>query len=48
MKTLPMADIHPIFVETPGHMPAAYLQGFDLLFQFAHLFEDDKPNCGAA
>jgi hypothetical protein len=46
-KILPMADIHPISVETPGHMPATYLQVSDLLFQFAHLFEDDMPNCGA-
>jgi hypothetical protein len=42
-----MADNHPISVETTGHMPTAYLQLFDLLSQFVHLFEDDKPNCGA-
>jgi hypothetical protein len=41
-----MADIHPIFVEIPGHMPATYLQVFDLLSQFVHLFEDGMPNCG--
>jgi hypothetical protein len=46
MKTLPMVDIHPIFVEIPGHMPVAYLQVSDLLSQFVHLFEDDMPNCG--
>jgi hypothetical protein len=48
MKTLPMADIHPIFVETLGHMPATCLQVFDLLSKFVHLFEDDMPNYGAA
>jgi hypothetical protein len=42
-----MADNHPIFVETSEHMHVAYLQGFDLLSQFAHLSEDDKPNYGA-
>jgi hypothetical protein len=42
-----MADNHPISAETPGHMPVAYLQVSDLLSQFVHLFEDDKPNCGA-
>jgi hypothetical protein len=41
-----MADNHPIFVGTPRHMPVAYLQVSDLLSQFVHLFEDDKPNCG--
>jgi hypothetical protein len=47
MKTLPMANIHPIFVEIPGHMLATCLQVFDLLSQIVHLFEDDRPNCGA-
>jgi hypothetical protein len=42
-----MVDIHPIFVETPRHMLVAYLQVFDLLSQFVHVFEDDRPNCGA-
>jgi hypothetical protein len=42
-----MVDNHPISAETPEHMPAAYLQVFDLLSQFVHLFEDDKPNYGA-
>jgi hypothetical protein len=37
-----MADNHPIFAETLGHMPATYLQVFDLLSQFVHLFEDDS------
>jgi hypothetical protein len=42
-----MADSHPISAETPGHMSVTCLQVFDLLFQFAHLFEDDMSNCGA-
>jgi hypothetical protein len=42
-----MADNHPISVGIPGHMPVAYIQVFDLLFMFVHLFEDDMPNCGA-
>jgi hypothetical protein len=42
-----VANSHPISVETLGHMPVTCLQLFDLLFQFAHLFEDDRPNCGA-
>jgi hypothetical protein len=41
-----MADNHPTFVEIPGHMLVAYLQVSDLPSQFAHLSEDDKPNCG--
>jgi hypothetical protein len=48
MKILTMADIHPISVETPGYMPATYLQVSGLLSQFVHLFEDDMPNCGAS
>jgi hypothetical protein len=43
-----MADIHPIYAKTPGHMPPTCLQVSDLLSQFVHLFEDDKLNCGAA
>ena len=46
MKILPMADIHPTFVEILGHMPVTYPQVSDLLSQFVHLFEDDKPNSG--
>jgi hypothetical protein len=42
-----MAYNHPISAETPGHMPIAYLQVSNLLSQFVHLFDDDKPNCGA-
>jgi hypothetical protein len=47
MKTLPMVNIHPIFVETLERMPATCLQVFDSLSQSIHLFEDDMPNCGA-
>jgi hypothetical protein len=47
MKTPLRANIHPIFVEIPEHMPAAYLQVFDLPSQSAHWFEDARPNCGA-
>jgi hypothetical protein len=46
MKILPMADIHPISVGIPRHMPVTYPQVSDLLSQFVHLFEDDKQNCG--
>jgi hypothetical protein len=42
-----MADNHPIFAETPGHMLATCLQVSDSLSQFVHLFEDDMSNCGA-
>jgi hypothetical protein len=42
-----MVDIHPICVGTPGHMPVTYLQVSGLLSQFVHLFEDDRPKCGA-
>jgi hypothetical protein len=42
-----MADNHPIFMETPGHMLATCLQVSGLLSQFVHLFEDDRLNCGA-
>jgi hypothetical protein len=48
MKTLPMVNIHPIFVGTPEHMPATCLRVFDSLSQSVHLFENDRPNCGAA
>jgi hypothetical protein len=41
-----MVDSHPISMEILGHMTVAYLQVSDLLSQFIHLFEDDKPNCG--
>jgi hypothetical protein len=41
-----MADNHPIFAGTTGHMPVAYLQVSDLLSQFPHWLEDDKSNCG--
>jgi hypothetical protein len=41
-----MANNYPISAEILGHMPVAYLQVSDLLSQFVHLFEDDKPNCG--
>jgi hypothetical protein len=42
-----MADNHPISAKTLEHMLVVYLQVSDLLSQFVHLFEDDKPNCGA-
>jgi hypothetical protein len=47
MKTLPMVKIHPISVGIPERMPATCLLVFDLLSQSAHLFGDDRPNCGA-
>jgi hypothetical protein len=37
MKTLPMVNIHPIFVGIPECMPATCLQVFNLLSQSAHL-----------
>jgi hypothetical protein len=42
-----MVDNHPISAKTLGHMPVTCIQVFDLLFQFAHLFEDDMSNCVA-
>jgi hypothetical protein len=47
MKTPPRANIHPISVGSPEHMPAAYLQVFGSLSQSVDWFEDDRPNCGA-
>ena len=47
MKTPPTANIHPILVRSPGHMPTAYLQVFGSPSQSAHWFEDDRPNYGA-
>jgi hypothetical protein len=41
-----MADNHPVSVGIPRYIPVTYLQVSDLLSQFVHLFEDDKPNCG--
>jgi hypothetical protein len=41
-----MADNHPIYARTPGHMVVAYLPVSDLLSQFVRLFEDGKPNRG--
>jgi hypothetical protein len=46
MKILLLADNHLIYVGIPIHMPVTYLQLFDLLSPFVHLFENDKPNCG--
>jgi hypothetical protein len=47
MKTLLRANIHPISVGIPEHMPIAYLPIFGSLSQSVHWFEDDRPNCGA-
>jgi hypothetical protein len=47
MRTPLTVNIRPISVGTPEHMPAAYLQVFGSPSQSAHLFEDDRPNCGA-
>jgi hypothetical protein len=41
-----MTDNHPISVEILGHMLVTYLQVSNLPSHFAHLSEDDKPNCG--
>jgi hypothetical protein len=47
MRTPLMANNHPISVGIPEHMLATCLQVSGLPFQSAHLFEDDRPNCGA-
>jgi hypothetical protein len=47
MKTPPRANIHPISVRSPEHMPVAYLQVSGSLSQSVHWFEDDRSNCGA-
>jgi hypothetical protein len=47
MKTPLRANIHPISVGIPEHMPVAYLPIFGLPSQSAYWFEDDTPNCGA-
>jgi hypothetical protein len=41
-----MVNNRPISVGIPEHMPATYLQVFDLLSQSVHWFEDDRPNYG--
>jgi hypothetical protein len=38
-----MANIHPISVGIPEHMPIAYLLVSDLPSQSAHWFEDGRP-----
>jgi hypothetical protein len=47
MKTLPMENIHPIFVRIPERMPVTCLQVSDSLSESVHLFGDDRPNCEA-
>jgi hypothetical protein len=47
MKIPLTTNIHPIFVEIPEHILAAYLQVFDLPSQSAHWFEGDRQSCGA-
>jgi hypothetical protein len=47
MKIPLRANIHPISVGIPEHMPVAYLPVFGLPSQSAYWFEDDTPNCGA-
>jgi hypothetical protein len=42
-----MVRNHPISMETLEHMLATCLQVSDLPSQFAHWFEDDRPNYGA-
>jgi hypothetical protein len=42
-----MVNIHPISVGIPERMPTTCLQVCDSLSQFAHWFEDDRPNYGA-
>jgi hypothetical protein len=42
-----MVNNHPISVGIPEHMLVTCPRVFDLLFQSAHWFEDDRPNYGA-
>jgi hypothetical protein len=46
MKILPVVNSHPISTEILEHMPVTCPRVFDLLFQSAHRFEDDRPNYG--
>jgi hypothetical protein len=45
MKTQPMADASPNYLDSLSRMLLAYLLGFDLLTQFGHLSVGDRPNC---
>jgi hypothetical protein len=42
-----MVNSHPIFVGIPEHKLVTCPQVFDSPSQFAHWFEDDRPNYGA-
>jgi hypothetical protein len=43
MKTQPMVDACPNYLDSPSHMLLAYIPGFGLLAQFDHPFVVDRP-----
>jgi hypothetical protein len=45
MKTQPMVDACPNYLDSPSCMLLAYLPIFGLLTQFGHPSMGDKPNC---
>jgi hypothetical protein len=45
MKTQPMADTCPNYLDSPSRMLLAYLPGIGLLAQFGHSSAGDRPNC---
>jgi hypothetical protein len=45
MKTQPMADACPNYLDSPSYMLLVYLSGFGLLTQFGHPSMGYRPNC---
>jgi hypothetical protein len=45
MKTQPMADACPNYLDSPSRMLLTYLSGFGLLTQFGHPSVGDRLNC---
>jgi hypothetical protein len=45
MKTQPMTDACPNYLDSPSRMLLAYFSGFGLLTQFGHPSAGDRPNC---
>jgi hypothetical protein len=45
MKTQPMADACPNYLDSPSHMLLANLPGFGLLAQFGHPSTGDRSSC---
>jgi hypothetical protein len=45
MRTHPMEDSCPNYLDAPSHKPLAYLSEFSLLTQFGHPSAGDRSNC---